>query len=136
MKLQEEIRTVMTTLFGENWREELFRALEPAKDMEFGSFYKKSSRVQKLSIALTYVSESVKGEAWKIRKVLSFQAKEEKFGDATVVYGDWDTFGPKENYVTDDSEEPGIFKAVREDEQWRYFFRDDKLSPWEEYVLP
>ena len=126
----------MVTLFGENWREELFRALDPAKGMKFGDFSKKSSRLQKISLALAYVIESVRGEAWKLRKVLSFQAKEDKFKNASVIYGDWDTLGPKENYVTDDSDEPGLFKAVREDDQWRYFFRHYDWSPWVEYYLP
>ena len=134
MKIQEEIKITMVSLFGKDWRERLYRALEPAKDMEFGDF--KGSRVQKISLALTYVSESIRDEAWKIGKILSFQAKEEKFKDAIIVYGEWNTLGPKEDYVPNDSGEPGIFKAVRKGNQWQYFFRNDKWSPWEKYVLP
>ena len=135
MKVQEEIKKVMSYLFEENWREKLLQKIEPAKNINFGEF-KEYQRLQKLSLALTYISESIRDEAWKIGKALSFQAKKEKFGDTAVIYGEWNTLGPKEDYVPNDSGEPGIFKAVRKGNQWQYFFRDDKWSPWEEYVLP
>ena len=135
MKVQEEIKKVMSYLFGKNWREKLLQKIEPAKNINFGEF-NEYQRLQKISLALTYVSESIRDEAWKIGKILSFQAREEKFKDAIIVYGEWNTLGTKEDYVTEGLEEPGIFKAVRKGNQWQYFFRDDKWSSWEKYILP
>ena len=88
------------------------------------------NELEKLQQALTYLSQEIGHEAWKLGKVLSFQKRSFE-GD--VVYGDYGSMWEAEGY----EERTHVqFKAARENGRWRYFFRHDKWSPWEEYILP
>ena len=130
MTVHEEVRMVLSSLFGEDWKEKLFQAVEPARNIEFPEPFAPENELEKLQQALTYLSQEIGHEAWKLGKVLSFQKRSFE-GD--VVYGDYGSMWEAEGY----EERTHVqFKAARENGRWRYFFRHDKWSPWEEYILP
>jgi hypothetical protein len=130
MAVHEEVRMVLSSLFGEDWRERLFKAVEPAGNIRFPEPFAPESEYEKRLLAMSYLSQEIGHEAWKLGKVLSVQKRKFESG---VVYGNHDSLWEMNGH---EEEENVPFKAVREGDEWRYFFRHNKWSPWEEYILP
>lgn len=132
MTVHEEARMVLSSLFGEDWKEKLFQAVEPARNLEFSGPFAPRSDIEKRLQAMSYLAHAIVHEAWKAAKVLFVQKREKEF-KSDIIYGNHDSIWEADGY----EEESNIpFKAVRKNNQWRFYFRHDKWSPWEEYVLP
>lgn len=130
MVIYEEVRMVLSSLFGEDWKEKLFQAVEPARNIEFSEPFAPGNDIEKRLRAMSYLAQAIGHEVWKAEKVLSFQKRSFE-GD--VVYGDYGSMWEAKGY----EEKTHVqFKAVRENSRWRFYFRRDKWSPWEEYILP
>ena len=132
MAVHEEIQRVLSSLFGEDWKEKLFQAVEPARNIEFSELFAPWSDIEKQLQAMSYLAQAIGYEVWKAAKVLSVQNREREFKN-DVIYGNRDSLWEADGH----EEESNIpFKAVRENNRWRFYFRHNKWSPWEEYVLP
>lgn len=130
MTVYEEIRMVLSSLLGEDWKEKLFQAVEPARNIEFPEPFAPGNDIEKRLQAMSYLAQAIGYEVWKAAKVLSVQNREFK---NDVIYGNRDSLWEADGHE-EKSNVP--FKAVRINNQWRFYFRHDKWSPWEEYVLP
>lgn len=130
MAVHEEVRMVLSSLFGEDWKVRLFQAVEPARNIEFPEPFAPVSDIEKQLQAMSYLAQAIGHEVWKAGKVLSVLNREFK---NDVIYGNHDSLWEADGHEEEDNVP---FKAVRENNQWRFYFRHDKWSPWEEYVLP
>src|SRR5690554_3091818 len=130
MTVHEEVQMVLSSLFGEDWKEKLFQAVEPARNIEFPEPFAPVSDIEKQLQAMSYLAQAIGHEAWKAGKVLSVQNREFK---NDVIYGNRDSLWEADGHEEGDNVP---FKAVRENNQWRFYFRHNKWSPWEEYALP
>ena len=132
MYIHEEIKMVLSFLFGENWKEKLFQALEPARNIEFSEPFAPKKEMEKILQAMNYLAQEISEEAWKLGKVLSV-LQNSNFENNIIVYGNrgaiWEMDGHEEK-------ENVPFKAVRKNGQWRFYFRHDERFPWQEYFLP